>query len=82
MENENREKLKKVFVSIFKNIDQNNFDFNKDRSQFENWDSLTHMQLISEIEGVFNINFEMDEIVTINKPEDLLVLIEKKNNNG
>lgn len=81
MKNENREKLKNVFANIFKNIDPNNFDFNKDRSQFENWDSFSQMQLIFEVENVFKINFEMDEIIAINKPEDLLVLIEKKKNN-
>lgn len=28
----------------------------------EGWDSLTHVQLISEIEGAFNIKFTLGEI--------------------
>ena len=39
------------------------------------------MQLISEIEGAFDINFQMDEIAEINKPQDLLDIIMTKKNN-
>lgn len=78
MNDENREKFKEIFLKIFQNMDKNDFDFNKDRSQFENWDSLTHMQLVSEIESAFGVNFEMDEIVDINKPADLMGLIEER----
>ena len=55
-------------------------NFEMDRSEFENWDSLSHMQLISEIENAFSLSFEMDEVVEINKPEDLVRLVEKKIN--
>lgn len=78
MSNSNKEKLEKIFLDIFQDI--KNFDFDKDRSEFENWDSLNHMQLVSEIESQFKINFEMDEISEINKPQDLLDLINKKQN--
>jgi acyl carrier protein len=75
-----KDKLKNIFIEIFKDIDEETFDFNKDRSEFEDWDSLTHMQLISEVESVFKVSFEVDEIVDINKPEDLIILIQKKQN--
>ncbi len=73
-----RSKIKKSFLEIFQTIIADEFDFNKERAEFENWDSLTHMQLISQIESDFGINFEMDEIVDINKPEDLVALVAKK----
>lgn len=80
MNNEDREKLKKIFLNIFHGISENTFDFNKDRSMFEDWDSLTHMQLLSEVESTFNVNFEIDEVINVNKPEDLVILIQKKQN--
>jgi len=73
------DKLKEIFLKVFPNDE---FDLNKDRSQFENWDSLAHLQLTSDIESSFNIKFEMDDIVDIQKPKDLLDLIEKKKNDN
>jgi len=80
MNDENRKKLKEIFFRNFPNLDKENFDFNKNRSEFENWDSLAHLQLVSDIESAFHISFQMDEIVDINKPEDLFILIQKKQN--
>ena len=80
MNNQIREDLQKIFLKTFQNLKENDFHFQKPRIDFENWDSLTHMQLVSELESFFKISFEMDEIVDINKPEDLAVLIEKKKN--
>lgn len=80
MNDENREKIKKIFLDTFKGVDEKSFDFNKDRAEFENWDSLTHMQLSSEIESAFGLSFEMDELIDINKPEDFVVLVQKKQN--
>ena len=58
-------KLKKVFLKVFPSI--RNVDFKKNRDSFENWDSLNHLQLVSEIEAVFGINLEMEEIAGIEK---------------
>lgn len=75
-----KETVKKIFFQIFPNLNKNSFSFDMDRSEFENWDSLSHMQLISEIENAFSLSFEMDEVVEINKPVDLVRLVEKKIN--
>ena len=50
---------------IIKNIlNVNNEDVTKDLGIYDvdNWDSLTHMSLIVEIENNFNIEFSGDEI--------------------
>ncbi len=78
MAEEIKEKVKEVFLKTFQSLDQDSFDFSKPRTDFENWDSLTHMQLLSEAESVFKISFEMDEIVEINSAQDLANLIDKK----
>ena len=80
MKTNSRETVKKVFLQIFPDLKRNSFNFAMDRSKFENWDSLSHMQLISEIENAFSLSFEMDEVVEISKPEDLVRLVEKKIN--
>lgn len=72
--------IKKIFFQIFPDLKKDSFSFDMDRSKFENWDSLSHMQLVSEIENAFNLSFEMDEVVEINKPLDLVKLVDKKIN--
>lgn len=43
------------------------------------WDSVGHMGLISEIEDVFDIQFETDDIVDFNSYEKGIELIKKYN---
>ncbi len=71
-------KVVQVFLKTFGNINVKTFDLEKSRNDFENWDSLAHLQLVSEIESEFGINLAMDEIVDINKPRDFVTLICKK----
>ena len=69
-------KLKKIFLKIFPNLKE--LSLNKNRESFENWDSLNHLQLVSEIETVFGISLEMEEIANIEKGTDFVPLILKK----
>lgn len=78
MEKTIKEKIENIFIKEFPYLKPTLFNFQMDRSQFENWDSLTHLRLVSEIESQFKINFDMDEIVDINKPEDFITLVKKK----
>ena len=78
MSDETREKVKKIFLEIFPEVDDASFDFGKDRADFENWDSLSHMQLVSELESSLGLSFEMDEVVDINSVQDLVDLITNK----
>jgi len=71
------EKLKKIFLETLQ-IGEGDFGFDKSKSEFSSWDSLAHMQIISEIESVFGVSLQMDEVVDVQKPSDLLCLIEKK----
>lgn len=76
--NDIQTKLKGAFLNVFKTLDDRKFDLDKPRSEFENWDSLAHLQIVSEIESVFGVSFTLDEIVEINKPGDFLPVLEKK----
>ena len=44
----------------------------------DNWDSLTHMLLISEVENSFNIKFRVKELIKINNVGKLINIISSK----
>lgn len=44
----------------------------------EAWDSLTHLQLIGEIEEQFVIKFSMQEIMEMEDVGDMINIIERK----
>ncbi len=75
---DNREKIKSIFLKVFDTLTPETFDFAKKADQYENWDSFTHMQLISEAESSFGVTLEMEEISEIDSAEKLLEIIEKK----
>ena len=75
------DKIKEIFIKIFPEI-ADNFDFNRQQSDYENWDSFTHVNLVSEIENQFNIELETDEIISISSATSVLELIKKKNNDN
>ncbi|MCK4484729.1 MAG: acyl carrier protein [Candidatus Thorarchaeota archaeon] len=48
------------------------------RGDYEPWDSMAHLVLISEIENKFGIIFEDDEVVDIWTVADIRSLLSKK----
>ena len=44
----------------------------------EKWDSLRHIQLISEVERTFGIKFKLREVLSMNNVGDLIDLIHAK----
>jgi acyl carrier protein len=47
-------------------------------SDVDNWDSLSHMLLISEIESAFNIKFKLKELNKMKNVGDLISIISTK----
>jgi len=45
-------------------------------SDFDNWDSIRHLNLILALEQEFNVEFEPDEIERINSLQDISLLVE------
>jgi len=77
MTDDTTSRLAAIFTTVLQ-TEASAFDLNKPRTAFPEWDSLNHMQIISEIENAFGVRFEMDEVVEINRPKDLADLIAKK----
>ena len=56
------EKYKKAFIKSLSLTDDKNIDELK-YNEIDEWDSIGHMTLISELEETFNISFDTDDIV-------------------
>ena len=70
-------KVNKVFNEIF---DDDNLKIKDETTanDIEDWDSLTHITLISSIEEEFNIKFDMSDIVNFKNVGDMIDAIIKK----
>lgn len=77
----NEEKIKEIFIKIFPET-KDDFDIDREQSDYENWDSFTHVNLISELESQFDIQLETDEIISISSAKTALDLITKKKNDN
>jgi len=68
--------VKDIFLETFPEI--TNVDMLKKQDQFENWDSFSHLELVSKIEEKFSVNFEVEEIIELDTPQKFVDLINLK----
>ena len=70
-------KLKFVFQKVF---EENDIAITRAMTaqEIEKWDSLRHIQLISEVEKNFGIKFKLREIMGMNNVGDMIDLISAK----
>jgi len=70
-------KLKTVFEKV---LEEKNITITRELAaqDIEKWDSLRHIQLISEVESAFGIKFKLREILHMNNVGDLIDLITSK----
>ena len=75
--NEILEKLELVFREVF---DDNNININEEMhsANIEDWNSLNHMILISEVEKVFAIKFKLKDLNKMGKIGDMMDIISVK----
>ena len=69
--------LKSVFQKVF---EENNITITREMTadDVENWDSLRHIQLISEVERAFGVKFKLREVMSMKNVGDLIDLIHAK----
>ena len=77
--NEIIEKLTVVFHEVF---NDNNIFLRDDMTaaDVENWDSLTHMLMITKVEEMFGVKFKLKELNKLKSVGDLAGMIESKVN--
>lgn len=71
------EKLTAIFHEVF---NDNNIVLRDDMtaSDVDNWDSLTHMLMITKVEEVFGIKFKLKELNKLKMVGDLINTIDNK----
>lgn len=75
-----KQELQEIFRDIFWDDELEIFD-EMTSDDVEDWDSLSHINLINEIERRFNIEFTTDEIMKTRNVGEFIGLIEDKINN-
>ena len=75
--NEIIEKLTVIFRTVFKN-DGIVLRDDMTADDVDNWDSLTHMAMISEVEKCFSIKFKLKELNKLRQVGDLIAIVESK----
>lgn len=60
-------------------LDIDQINDNQSRKLIEEWDSLSHLVLISEIESTFNITLSDDEVVDMQNIGDLKNIMKNHN---
>ena len=68
-------KVQEVFRDVF---DDENLVISDETtaSDIEDWDSLTHITLISEIEDTFNYKFSMKDVLGLKNVGEMITLLE------
>lgn len=72
-----KEKLQEIFRDLFEEED---LIITKEMTadDIEEWDSLSHIQLIAMVQDEFKINFSISEIMSLDNVGDFIQLIESK----
>ena len=71
------EQLQEIFRDVFAD-DAIVLQGTTTSSDIEDWDSLAHIQLISEIENHFGIHFTLQEAVAASNVSEFVQIIESK----
>ena len=58
----NKDNYDQVFIVSF-DLDAKQLNDKLEYNSIEAWDSIGHMQIIAELEDIFEIEFEMDDII-------------------
>ena len=71
------DKLANILTRVFR-IERDEIKDDLKRKDFEPWDSMAHLMLVSEVENEFEIFFEDEEVVDIWTVADLKQILKKK----
>lgn len=72
-----KNKLQEIFQDVFDDEDIELFD-EMTAADVEDWDSLSHITLIHEIEAAFGIRFTTKEVLSTKNVGKFIALIENK----
>lgn len=73
-ENKVENELEDVFARIFPNV----HEFRRLRLGDQDWDSLKHIELVTEIESFFEISLGVEELDTLTEFSSVLAFLEQR----
>ena len=69
--------IKKIFLQVFPDLEESEFNWKKKQNEYGNWDSFSHLNLITLIEEKFNISISDDDVIELKSAEMILNFIER-----
>jgi acyl carrier protein len=72
-----QDKLQTIFRNIF-NEPNLIVSLDMNANDVDSWDSLSHMEMISQVEEEFGVKFKLKDLVKLKNVSDLIYLIEEK----
>ena len=70
--------IKEVFLQIFPDLNESDFDWKKKQNDYENWDSFSQLNLIPMLEEKFSISISDMDSISIRSAEDALNFVKNK----
>jgi len=69
--------IKKIFLQVFPDLEESEFNWKKKQNEYENWDSFSHLNLITLIEETFDISISDDDVIKLKSAEMILNFIKR-----
>ena len=71
--------MKDKVIKIMKDVlETEDISLNTSQENCENWNSLRHLNLVSELEDEFGVEFEPEEIAEMHSVNSIIEMIKKK----
>ena len=75
--------MEETIIEIMKDVlDEQDINIDSTQDSLENWNSLRHLNLVSELEDEFDVEFEPEEIAEMKSVKAILELINTKKSNN
>ena len=72
------EEIKEIFFNTFPNMLHEDFEWERKQKDYDEWDSLAGLNLITLTESKFNISFTVDDAISIISAKDLLEFVKSR----
>ena len=69
--------IKKIFLQVFPDLEESEFNWKKKQKEYENWDSFSQLNLITMIEEKFDISISDDDVIELQSAEMILNFVER-----
>ncbi|WP_342415745.1 phosphopantetheine-binding protein [Paenibacillus sp. FSL R10-2782] len=76
----NKFELVQSIISKIMNVPVEKVTLESVKSDFEHWDSLNQLNLVMELEAIFNVSIPIDEIANIDSVQSILHILNSIHN--